>query len=206
MIGRSFTRRMMELGGIWLLLVMVCLSVGCDGATPSSSSFDLSSREKADIEFEAGANRPPTANTLYALAKILAVQGRDPQCEVVLGRIIRNYPRFLPAYCDKAEIMVRHRRIDEAILTLCAGLAIAPGDPVLLNNLGMCRMLQGEYDDALHFFTKAASTVPYDGRYRGNMATALGMLGRHEESLALYEQVVPAESARRNVRILARQK
>ena len=44
--------------------------------------------------------------------------------------------------------------------------------------------------------------MPESEKYRANMATALGLLGRHEESLALLEQVLPEDKARHNAEIL----
>jgi hypothetical protein len=41
-----------------------------------------------------------------------------------------------------------------------------------------------------------------DARYRGNMALALGMLGRYEESLSLYQQVVSPSDAHFNLAVI----
>jgi len=65
----------------------------------------------------------------------------------------------------------------------------------------MCHLLKGDYDDALEQFTQA-SAVGDDRRYRANMAVALGMLGRYNESMALYEQIVGEEDAKHNLRVI----
>jgi Flp pilus assembly protein TadD len=74
---------------------------------------------------------------------------------------------------------------------------------VLQNDLGMCRLLQHRYEDALQSFTAAAAGVPPDTRARANMAVALGMLGRFDESLAIYLQILPPADAHYNVAILS---
>jgi tetratricopeptide (TPR) repeat protein len=51
-------------------------------------------------------------------------------------------------------------------------------------------------------FMRAAEAAPENARYRANMATALGLLGRYEEALALFEQVVPPADAHRNLAVL----
>ncbi|KPK86345.1 MAG: hypothetical protein AMJ81_01495 [Phycisphaerae bacterium SM23_33] len=200
MTADAFLRRLRCLVAAWVVVTAAAWPVGC---TPEPTPISYSAAQTmADESFQAGANRPPTAKTLYAMAKILAMQGKDPQCEHVLKRTIREYPAFLPAYCDLAELRVRQRRIDDAIQTLQAALAMSPRDPVLLNNLGMCRMLKAEYKEALDLFTQASAAMPQDARYRANMASALGLLGRFDESLALYQQVVSPAEAHYNLGIL----
>jgi tetratricopeptide (TPR) repeat protein len=158
----------------------------------------------ADDAFTAGANRPATAHTLYALSQVLATQGRDDQCANVLGQCIKKYPKFLPAYVSLAELHLRNNRPPQAMQTLLAGLKIAPKDPRLINNLGMCFLLKHDPAAALPLFTRAVGLAPTEGRYRANMATALGLLGRYDESLALYQQVVSEGDAHYNVALLCR--
>ena len=172
------------------------------GCRTQDSRSGPTSRDEMDAAFQDGANRPPTARTLYSLARILAAQGRDQECTAVLRRIIREHPEFLPAYGDLAELEIRNDRISRAVQVLLLGLRQRPTDPVLLNNLGMCYFFQHDYSKALLMFTRAAAGAPEDARYRANMAMALGMMGRYEESLSLYRQVVPEEEARRNVAIV----
>ena len=75
-------------------------------------------------------------------------------------------------------------------------------EPVLLNNLGICLLLRKEYVRALEHFTGAAGLVPENEKYRANMATALGLLGRQEESLALLQQILPGDKAQYNAEVL----
>ena len=197
-----FFQRHYRLAGTCLALALITLTIGCDDSRNAISYS--SAQATVDEEFQAGADRPPTAKTLYAMARILASQGKDDQCEFVLGRIINQYPKFVPAYCELAELRVRQRRLGEAVNILKTGLAHWPDDPVLLNNLGMCRMINSEFADALDLFRSACKLEPQSARYRSNMATALGMMGRYDESRALYKQVVPGAEAHHNLAILCR--
>jgi len=147
-------------------------------------------------------NRPPTPKTLYAMADILATQGRDSECESLLKRIVQEDPKFLPAYNALAELQMRQGRTNAAIETLQGALAIQPGDPVLLNNLGMCRIAQHDYESALTMFSKAAGIMPENAKYRANMAVSLGLMGRDEESLSLFKQVMPEDQANHNLSVL----
>jgi Flp pilus assembly protein TadD len=187
--------------GCLAALLLGAVGAGCESS--SAVQTDLHPRAvSVDDAFGQGAGLPPSARTLYAMARLFASQGRDDDAERVLVKVIREEPRFMPAYCDLAELHVRHRRFDAAIESLRAGLTVAPSDHVLLNNLGMCWVLKGEYPKALDRFSEAAGAVPHNARYRANMAMAMGLMGRYEEAMALYQQVVPEADGHRNLAIL----
>jgi len=182
-----------------LLGLSVFLLCGCSPPSPSVSRsaarFDKPSAEPQP-------ELPPSAKTLYSMAEILAAQGKDRECEFVLRRCVQEHPRFTPASNSLAELQMRQGRLHEAVDTLSAALQIRPWDPVLQNNLGMCLLLRKEYVRALEHFTSAAGLVPENEKYRGNMATTLGLLGRQEESLALLQQILPGDKAASNAEVL----
>ncbi len=197
---RSGTSRLSQvccLAGLLCLLVSGCSpsrqpSLGQGKAKPGDVQADSASRP----------DLPPSAKTLYSMAGILATQGKDSECEFVLRRCITEYPRFTPAYNRLAELQMRQGRVHEAIDMLSSALAVRPRDPVLSNNLGMCHLLREEYAKALDCFTEAAGRVPESKKYRANMATSLGLMGRHAESLALFQQILPSDQAKQNAEIL----
>ncbi len=200
-------RRRLKPGGysyithVFALMGLAGLFSGC--ATRSNSpDISYANQRRIQPNDAQEGDRPPTARTLYAMARILGAQGRDEECAFVLSRIIRQHRSFMPAYCDLGELHLRHRRFGDAITTLSAGLDVSPHDPVLLNNLGMCRLLQADYEEALDTFTRAAGIMPQDTRFRANMAVALGMMGRYHEALALYRQLIPEVDARHNLNVL----
>jgi Flp pilus assembly protein TadD len=148
-------------------------------------------------------DKAPNEQTLYSMAKLLSARGRDADAEVIQRKLIAQHPEFMPAYADLAEGYVRRERIESAVEVLRAGIQRVPADAVLQNDLGMCRLLQHRYEDALDAFTAAAAGVPPDTRARANMAVALGMLGRFDESLAIYLQILPPSDAHYNVAVLS---
>ena len=183
---------------IQIVLVAVLLATsGC--ASDTNSAAD---RGTVPDSFALGADREPTARTLYSMARLLAVKNRDAQSEFILRRLLHDYPEYAPAYNDLAELQMRHGRLDEAMETLQTGLTFAKGDAILLNNLGMCRMVLGDYDGALDQFTRASAQSPQDARYRANMAVALCLLDREDEAVSLYAQMMSTEDAERNVQVL----
>jgi Flp pilus assembly protein TadD len=161
------------------------------------------SARDADRQFQSGADRAPTAQTLYNAARLMVDQGRDEEAIWTLKRVNRDYPAFSPAYCALAECHMRANRNGEAVTILNTGLQKAGEDAVLINNLGICAMMKGEYDTALAHFTRAAGLAPGNVRYRANMAAALGRMGRFDESLTLYKQVLPEVDSHYNVAVLA---
>ncbi len=203
---RSTERVKATRGLVAILSVLMAVGIPFGGCASRSknASITYSTPTSEDDAFQKGANRPPTARTLYSLARILASQEKNAECEFILTKTIRQYPSFLPAYCDLAELYMRHQRTHDAMRTISVGLKVAPRDPTLLNNRGMCFMLCGEHDKALSMFTRATAVMPQNAKYRANMAAALGMMGRYDESLSLYSQVVRESDARHNLDILRR--
>ena len=183
------------------VLVGTSFVAGCMEETGTASGPE-SLLNNQDIAFQEGRDRPPSAKTLYAMADILAKQGRDRECELMLKRLIGEYPQYLAAYNSLAELQMRQNRVRQAMDTLSKGLQIHPSDPVLLNNLGICWLTRKDYDKALEMFTKAAGVVPENARYRANMAVALGLMERYDESLSLFKQVLPKDQAKHNLEVL----
>jgi Flp pilus assembly protein TadD len=174
---------------------------GCSESVSSAPNAD-SILSNSEHEFQTQANRPPTSKTLFAMADILATQGRDSECEFVLKRIIRENPRYLPAYNSLAELQMRQGHTNTAIETIHDAFRINSEDPVLLNNLGICWMVRGDYEKALEMFTRAAGIMPENARYRTNTAVALGLMARYEESLSLFKQVLSEDQANHNLSVL----
>lgn len=141
----------------------------------------------------------PNVKTLYAMTRILTVQGKEEQSEVILQRLINEYPNFVPAYSDLAELYMSIGRMDEAMELLDTGLRFSPADPVLLNNTGICHLMMGNHAAALVNFSKAVERMPREPQYRGNMAVALALQGRYEESLDAYRHIVTEAEAMENI-------
>ena len=192
-----------------LVLLFCCIAgvfltaAGCSQSGAAKQEV-TSSVDRAESEFQSGRGRRPTAKTLYAMADILAKQGKDSECELVLRSLIRDYPRFAPAYNSLAGLFVRRGRLNDAIGAIDDGLRIYPDDQVLLNNSGMCWLMRRNYEKALEMFTRAAGWIPENARYRANMAVVLGLMGRDEESLALFKQILPEDQANHNLSVLGR--
>lgn len=183
-----------------LLAILASTSIGC--ATNGRDGSYSSHNKDNTLLITSNSYSPPEAKTLYAMSRILVAQGKDDQSELVLERLNKEYPKFIPAYCDLAELRMRQGRVADAVVELNKGLEVAPHDPILLNNMGVCSIFRGDYADALYNFTLAAEVMPREDRYRANMALALGMLGRYEEALNLYKEVLDPALAAENMTII----
>jgi len=180
-----------------LTAVVLAVSACTDLTRPMPGSLTDS-----DLTFAAGADRPPTPKTLYAMARILGKQGKEAEHRLILTKIIREHPDFPPGYNDLAELYLRRRSVDDAIRILQTGLAANPDSCPLINNLGICLLLKKDYARALASFAAAAALMPQSERYRSNMAVALALMGRDDEASALFMQVTPAKDARHNMHLL----
>ncbi len=184
------------------LASIAVFSCGCgESYAKSKKQHDYVLSHK-DVEFQQGADRQPTTKTLYSMAKIFIHQGRFNDAELLLQKVINQNPKFIPAYHDLAEIKIRNRRTNEAVEVLSHALKENSSDPKTLNNLGMCWMIRRDYEKALQMFTEAAGLEPENTRYRANMAATLGLMGRDEEALALYRQILPDKQANKNLTII----
>ena len=184
------------LGGVMLL-------GGCQNdASNSATKANYSAQSDLDEAFEKGANRPPTAETLFRMGRIFAGQGKDDEAYAVFRNTIARYPKFLPAYSELAHLQVRQRKVGGAILTLQDGLKHGSKDAVLHNDLGMCYVMSGDYEKAIASFADAAAHQPDDARYKANQAMALGMAGQYDESLSVYQEVLPLAEAHYNLAVV----
>jgi Flp pilus assembly protein TadD len=177
----------------------VLLAAGCNH-NGSAMSYDDGSQLGG--AWQGAEDQPPTPRTLYAMSRILVEQGRDDQAKYVLTRIVRDHPSFLPAYVELAELQMRQRQTEAALDTLAQGLQRAPRDAVLLNNMGMVYLFRGENSQAMNFFRRASAESPDNARYRSNLALALGLMGRYDESIAAYKQVLEECDAHYNVAVI----
>ncbi|MGB7159407.1 MAG: tetratricopeptide repeat protein [Tepidisphaeraceae bacterium] len=190
-----------------LILTLVgCQSSGADASAKSNhrSSSETTADAMAQDAFDAGAGKPPTAATMYSLARILAAKGETSQAVGVLRNLLQRYPDYSPAYNALAEAYLSVDRTDDARAALTAGVKRSPKDPVLLNNLGMVHFMQGDYESAIAYFDRAAAVVPGEPMYTSNKAAALGMLGRVVESADLYRKHLRQASVFENMDILMR--
>lgn len=173
-----------------LLAALAALAACTTTGAPGPSAWEADPRREAD------------ATTLHSTARLYLAQGRHVEAEALLRRLVDSQPGFLPGYEELAHLYLRRDLPDGAARALELGLERHPGDPVLLNDLGLVRLVSRDLAGAMACFTAAAAAVPDDSRPRANLALALALAGRDEEALALWSQVLPDDEARANLQVV----
>jgi len=174
-----------------LALVLLPLLAACASPTEDPQS-----------EWDAAAGRKPEPATLFSMARIYVAQGRDDQAEAALREVVNQDPDFVRAYEELAHLYVRRDLVDGAVAALEVGLQRQANDPVLLNDLGVCKLLQKDPAAAAEAFIRAAALEPDNARPRANLALALALQGRDDEALALWQQVIRPSEAAQNLELV----
>lgn len=81
-------------------------------------------------------------------------------------------------------------RMQAAEEHFAAALALAPGRPSVLTNLGAARLKLGRPGEALDVLQEALAQEPQNPEALGHCATALAELGRMPEALAMFERAL----------------
>jgi len=192
------TRRLVRLAGNTLLAALLLLICGCatsDRPTVQTRYDDAAQVPEAPVE--------ANARTLYAMARVLMHRGKLDQAEIVLLRLVNEFPTFAPAYADLAELRMKQGRTEEARLVLERGVERFPDDAILRNDLGVCELAAGRHEAALGHFEAAAAQSPRDPRFQANRAAALALNGREVEAREVYRQFLGTADTEHNLAILS---
>ena len=151
--------------------------------------------------FEGGAELPPSEDTLRMTARILAAKGEYAKAGNAVDRMIAEHPRNPSSYTEGAEILPQQGRVLDAIQLLDLGLERLPGNPVLLNDRGLCRLLEADLPGATIDFAAALDVDPRDADYVANMALVLALAGDEEASRSLWSRVLPPDAVESNLKL-----
>jgi predicted TPR repeat methyltransferase len=84
-------------------------------------------------------------------------------------------------------------RLPQAEQKFAGALALVPGRPSVLTNLGAVRLKLGRTEEALALLEEAIAVEPGNAEALGHCAAALAELGRTREALALFDRAVAAD-------------
>ncbi len=124
-----------------------------------------------------------------AYGKTLAMNGKlDESLQVIRGAQSPTRPdwRLMSA---EAAVIDQMGDGQTARSLYAQALKIAPGEPSILNNLGMSYLLSGDLNDAETVLRSASQSPKADSRIRQNLALVLGLQGKFGEA----EQVARTE-------------
>jgi tetratricopeptide (TPR) repeat protein len=135
--------------------------------------------------------------------RVLAAKGQTAQAGFLLNRMLVDHPDHLGTYTEGAEVLLIEGRVDDAIGWLSRGLERMPGQPLLLNDRGVCHLLAANLVAAARDFDAAYAADPRDADFVSNVALARALQGQDEEALRLWNLVVSPQEAASNLRIAA---
>jgi len=186
-----------------VLMSVTAISTGCATTQATSGSHQLTMHDKKGGKI---GQEAPNAKTLYSMARIYISQEKYREGEIILYRSINQFPEFTPAYAELADLYMMDERVEDARLTLRTAVEKNDRDPLILNNLGICELLLGDFQEAQSHFSKAVSLIPQEKRYTANLALALAMNGDLVESQRVYRRILSQDKVNHNMDIIAKMK
>jgi tetratricopeptide (TPR) repeat protein len=163
---------------------------GCQSAQESDKDW-----------FEGGPMKPASADTMQLTVRVLAAKGQTAQAGFLLNRMLVDHPDHVGTYSEGAEVLLIEGRVDDAIAWLTRGIDRLSGQPLLLNDRGVCHLLAADLASAARDFEAAYAADPRDADFVSNVALARALQGRDDEALQLWGRVVSPKDAASNLRI-----
>lgn len=157
-----------------------------------------------DDWFTGGELQPTTVRTLQMTVRVLAAKGDTEGAVQVARKMLLEHPDAVESYSEPAELMVMAGQYQDAVALLSRGLEVAPCHALLLNNRGLCHMLQGDLERATIDFQAAHDADMRDADYIGNLALAHALAGGEEseqEARRLWARVLPEEVVDHNLEL-----
>jgi tetratricopeptide (TPR) repeat protein len=113
----------------------------------------------------------------------------------------QKYPDNLGTYSEGAEVLLIEGRIADAIEWIDRGLVRFPDNPILLNNRGLCHLLDANLAAADKDFKAAYAKDPSDADYVSNLALTRALSGDEAEARKLWERVIPQADVESNMKM-----
>jgi tetratricopeptide (TPR) repeat protein len=149
--------------------------------------------------FNGGPMQLASAETLQLTARVLAAKGQTEQAGFLLDRLLAEYPDRIGTYSEGAEVLLIQGRVVDAIALLNQGVGRFPDNAVLLNDRGLCHLLNADLPAATADFQKAYDTDPADADYVGNLALVKALAGDDAAARKLWSRVLTPEEVDRNL-------
>jgi len=154
--------------------------------------------------FTGGELQPTSVRTLQMTVRVLAAKGDTTGAAQVARKLLLEHPDAVESYSEPAELMVMAGQYQDAVALLSRGLEVKPRHALLLNNRGLCHMLQGDLERATMDFQAAHDADLRDADYIGNLALAHALAGGEEseqKARGLWSRVLPAEAVDQNLQL-----
>ncbi len=160
-----------------------------------------SDQDKDKDWFDGGPMQLASPDTMQLTARVLAAKGKTEQAGYLIERMYQQYPDNLGTYSEGAEVLLIEGRIADAIQWIDRGLVRFPDNPILLNNRGLCHLLDANLAAADKDFKAAYAKDPSDADYVSNLALTRALSGDDAEARKLWERVIPQADVDANMKL-----
>lgn len=148
---------------------------------------------------QATLNHPQDVEISIAYAKALAAQGNFEQALNVIDSSINPDSPSWQALNVKGAILDQMRRNTEARQVYNQALLIAPNEAAIHANLGLSYAMTGDLPAAEQHLRSAVASRNATSQIRQNLALVLGLQGRFDEALAIYQAELPPDQVEANM-------
>ena len=148
---------------------------------------------------QATLNHPQDVEISIAYAKALAAQGNFEQALNVIDSSINPDSPSWQALNVKGAILDQMRRNTEARQVYNQALLIAPNEAAIHANLGLSYAMTGDLPAAEQHLRSAVAGSNATSQIRQNLALVLGLQGRFDEALAIYQAELPPDQVEANM-------
>jgi tetratricopeptide (TPR) repeat protein len=133
---------------------------------------------------------PDAWQPLSALADEYVAQGDLERAAERLDEALGRFPLIGPLWLDRARVAGRMGRARDEIELLGKAVAVAPGWPLPLRQLGEALTRHGRFEQAAPVLRRALALDPADARAMGRLAAALRAAGQVAEAREALERAV----------------
>ncbi len=125
------------------------------------------------------------------------------QAEEAYENALRADPHYVPALLGLARVYQQTGRPDAALELYRQLTELAPDNPSVWNDMGLCYKNLGDLVEAEHCLRKAISLDPMRDLYRNNLAYVLACMGYYDQAWHEFRRAVGPALAHYNLAVVA---
>jgi Flp pilus assembly protein TadD len=181
----------------FVLLGLMTAAAGCTHTGPAARTDTPSAPPSASGDGAAMVHKAPTYVAFADMVASAAFlpdktphQRQVARDEARLGylKAIETDPKHLPAYVALARLQQASQDYAGAAATYSGALTVAPTDPGLWYDLGLCQGRQKQWANSVTSLRKACELTPGNKVYLTTLGYTLGRAGKLQESLTVLTQ------------------
>jgi tetratricopeptide (TPR) repeat protein len=167
---------------------------GCGGGGAQQSQ-QLTEQDRSKLlaprdDFEAGKNVPIAADTYFAAGQLAEGQGKLDQAVQQYEKTLKLSPKHRDALFRSGVVLVKQRKLVEAIEVWNRYVAVTGGDATAYANLGFAFELAGRTTEAEQAYQKGVRRDPANAACRVNYGLMLARKERFNEALLQLQTVL----------------